>query len=103
MACEKVQPAGTYNQPLMSQPETLQNFVGGRWIPSQTTEFVNVHNPALGTVIARTPLSTRADLDSAVQTAAKAFPAWRDTPVVLRARSMFKLVNLLERHFDEIA
>ena len=103
MVCEKVQPAGTYNQPLMSQPETLQNFVGGRWIPSQTTEFVNVHNPALGTVIARTPLSTRADLDSAVQAAAKAFPAWRDTPVVLRARSMFKLVNLLEQHFDEIA
>ena len=89
----------------MSTPsvETLHNFIGGRWIPSQAAEFVNVHNPALGRVIARTPLSTRADLDGAVQAAAKAFPAWRDTPVVLRARSMFKLVHLLEQHFDEIA
>lgn len=87
----------------MSQPEPLQNFVGGKWIPSQATEFVSVHNPALGKAIARTPLSTRADLDAAVQAAAKAFPAWRDTPVVIRARSMFKLVNLLEQHFDEIA
>jgi malonate-semialdehyde dehydrogenase (acetylating)/methylmalonate-semialdehyde dehydrogenase len=84
-------------------PETLHNFIGGKWTPSVATEFVNVHNPALGTVIARTPLSTRADLDAAVQAAAKAFPAWRDTPVVIRARSMFKLVNLLEQHFDEIA
>jgi len=83
--------------------ETLHNFVGGKWTASQATQFVDVHNPALGRVIARTPLSTRADLDAAVQAAAKAFPAWRDTPVVLRARSMFKLVNLLEQHFDDIA
>ena len=89
----------------MSTPsvETLHNFIGGKWIPSQAAAFVNVHNPALGKVIARTPLSTRADLDGAVQAAAKAFPTWRDTPVVLRARSMFKLVHLLEQHFDEIA
>jgi malonate-semialdehyde dehydrogenase (acetylating) / methylmalonate-semialdehyde dehydrogenase len=83
--------------------EVLQNYVGGRWVASQAREFVNVHNPALGAVIAKTPLSTRADLDAAVQAAAKAFPAWRDTPVVLRARAMFKFVALLEQHFEEIA
>src|SRR6266545_7559914 len=83
--------------------EVLDNYVGGKWIPAQAQEFVDVHNPAVGSVIARTPLSTRADLDAAVQAAAKAFPAWRDTPVVIRARSMFKLVNLLEQHFEELA
>src|SRR4051794_32092288 len=87
----------------MATPETLQNFVGGKWIPSQAKDFVDVHNPALGTVIAKTPLSTRADLDVAVQAAAKAFPGWRDTPVVQRARAMFKFVHLLEQHFEEIA
>ena len=83
--------------------EILQNYVGGKWTPSQAREFVNVHNPAVGSVIAKTPLSTRADLDAAVQAAAKAFPAWRDTPVVQRARTLFKFVNLLEQHYDEIA
>jgi malonate-semialdehyde dehydrogenase (acetylating)/methylmalonate-semialdehyde dehydrogenase len=87
----------------MATPETLQNFVNGKWVSSQATEFVNVHNPALGIVIAKTPLSTRADLDAAVQAAAKAHPAWRDTPVVVRARSMFKLVSLLEQHAEELA
>ena len=87
----------------MSTPEVLQNYIGGAWTASQATDFVNVHNPALGAVIAKTPLSTRADLDAAVQAAAKAFPAWRDTPVVQRARAMFKFVNLLEQHFEELA
>jgi malonate-semialdehyde dehydrogenase (acetylating)/methylmalonate-semialdehyde dehydrogenase len=87
----------------MSNTEILQNFVGGTWTASRTSEFVNVHNPALGTVIAKTPLSTRADLDAAVQAAAKAFPGWRDTPVVQRARAMFRFAHLLEQHFEEIA
>src|SRR6476646_1034816 len=83
--------------------ETLQNYVGGRWVSSQAADFVNVHNPATGKVIARAPLSTRADLDAAVQAAAKAFPGWRDTPVVQRARAMFRFVALLEQHFEELA
>jgi malonate-semialdehyde dehydrogenase (acetylating)/methylmalonate-semialdehyde dehydrogenase len=87
----------------MSTTETLQNYIGGTWTRSQAGDFVNVHNPALGTVIARTPLSTRADLDAAVQAAARAFPGWRDTPVVQRARAMFRFVHLLEQHFEELA
>jgi malonate-semialdehyde dehydrogenase (acetylating)/methylmalonate-semialdehyde dehydrogenase len=87
----------------MSNTEILQNFVGGTWTASRTSEFVNVHNPALGTVIAKTPLSTRADLDAAVQAAVKAFPGWRDTPVVQRARAMFRFAHLLEQNFEEIA
>jgi len=87
----------------MSTIEILQNYVGGRWTSSSATGFVDVHNPALGAVIARTPLSTRADLDAAVQAAAAAFPAWRDTPVVQRARAMIRFTHLLETHFEELA
>src|SRR5438093_3994521 len=83
--------------------EVLQNYVGGKWISAQAKEYVDVHNPAVGAVIAKTPLSTRADLDAAVQAATKAFPAWRDTPVVQRARAMFRFVQLLEQHAEEIA
>jgi len=83
--------------------EVLENYVGGRWIRSQATDVVNVHNPARGEVIAKTPLSTRADLDAAVAAATRAFPTWRDTPVVVRARAMFRFVELLEEHFEELA
>ena len=85
------------------QPEILTNFVDGRWIPSSATEFLDVHNPAHGTVIARTPLSTARDVDAAVAAASKAFAGWSETPPVVRARTMFTFKALLEDHFDELA
>jgi malonate-semialdehyde dehydrogenase (acetylating)/methylmalonate-semialdehyde dehydrogenase len=90
---------GPYNVDM----DTLQNFISGRWRRSSGTDALDVHNPARGTVIARTPLSTRADVQAAVEAATLAFPAWRETPAVVRARSMFTFRALLEQHTDEIA
>ena len=39
---------------------TLDNFIGGRWVKAQATDFFDVHNPAVGDIIGRTPLSTAA-------------------------------------------
>jgi malonate-semialdehyde dehydrogenase (acetylating) / methylmalonate-semialdehyde dehydrogenase len=83
--------------------DVLQNLVGGKWVTPQAREYGNVHNPATGRVIARVPFSTAADVDAAVQAATRAFPAWRDTPVVLRARVLFRFAALLEQHFEELA
>lgn len=86
-----------------SSPEILRNFVGGRWVESRSRALFDVHNPARGEVIAKTPLSTAEDLDAAVAAAKKAFPAWRDTPPAVRARALFKFKQLLEDHFEELA
>src|SRR5262249_51234017 len=83
--------------------EALRNSVGGHWVESHARAFLDVRNPARGEVIARTPLSTGRDVDAAVAAAAKAFPAWRDTPPVVRARALFKFKNQLEDHFEELA
>jgi malonate-semialdehyde dehydrogenase (acetylating)/methylmalonate-semialdehyde dehydrogenase len=83
--------------------EIVPHFIGGRWVTSAAAEFVPVHNPALGRVIARTPLAPRSDVDAAVQAAARAFPEWSATPPVVRARAMFTFKQLLETHFEEIA
>src|SRR5207244_5703104 len=82
---------------------TLDNFIGGRWIKASTTDFFDVHSPAVGSVIGRTPLSTAADVHAAVRAATQAFPAWRDTPVNARAQVLYKFKALLEQHFDELA
>ena len=81
----------------------LQNYVGGGWHRSSATEYVDVLNPATAEVLARTPLSTNADVDAAVQAAADAFPAWRRTPPGERVRHLFTLRNLLVEHIDEIS
>src|SRR6185436_10929320 len=87
----------------MAEPTVLSNFINGRWAPSSATDFVEVHNPARGVVIARTPLSTGGDVDAAVRAASAAFPGWSETPPVVRARSMFAFKQLLEDHFEELA
>ena len=86
-----------------SDVQILDNFIGGRWVNAQTTEFFDVHNPAVGDVIGRTPLSTGADVDAAVRAATDAFPAWRDTPVNARAQVLYRFKALLEENFEEMA
>jgi len=83
--------------------EVLSNFIGGSWVPSTGHETLDVHNPARGVVIARTPMSTGRDVDAAVQAAARAYPEWSETPPVVRARAMFAFKAKLEAHFEELA
>jgi len=83
--------------------EPLPNYIGGRWEPSAGRDTLDVHNPALGTVIARTPMSTRIDVDAAVAAASAAFPGWSETPPAARARAMFRFRALLEENAEELA
>jgi malonate-semialdehyde dehydrogenase (acetylating) / methylmalonate-semialdehyde dehydrogenase len=81
----------------------LQNYISGSWTKSSASEFFNVTNPASGELIARTPVSTKADVEAAVQAAAAAFPAWRRTPAGERIQYLFKLKFLLEENIDELS
>src|SRR6478735_8944293 len=86
-----------------SDVRTLDNFIAGRWVKARANDFFDVHNPAVGDIIGRTPLSTADDVDDAVKAAAAAFPGWRDTPVNARAQFLYKFKQLCEQHFDELA
>jgi malonate-semialdehyde dehydrogenase (acetylating)/methylmalonate-semialdehyde dehydrogenase len=66
-------------------------------------DFAEVVNPATAEVIAQAPLSRSSDVDRAVQAAAKALPSWRRVPPTERIQFLFKLKDLLEQHFEEIA
>jgi len=82
---------------------TLDNFIGGHWVKARTTDFFDVHNPAVGDLIGRTPLSTADDVEAAVQAGTAAFPAWRDTPVNARAQVLYRFKAQLEQQFEELA
>lgn len=83
--------------------EKVKLFINGEWVDSSATETASVFNPSDGTQIAVTPLCGEAEVNRAVDAAAKAFPEWANTPAVDRARVMFRLVNLMESHFEELA
>ncbi len=81
----------------------LKNYVGGEWVKSESGEAQDVMNPATQNVIARVPMSTRDEVNAAVRAAKEAFPDWRRTPPLTRARCLFRLKNLLEEHFEELS
>lgn len=82
---------------------TLSNYVNGEFRQSNSKDFLEVLNPATEEVLGKVPLSSAQELDEAVQAAHNAFPAWRRTPPVERAKYLFKFKNLVEENFDEIA
>ncbi|MEM7343099.1 MAG: CoA-acylating methylmalonate-semialdehyde dehydrogenase [Chloroflexota bacterium] len=87
----------------MTIPSQLNNYINGEWRPSAASAYLEVTNPATQEPLAQVPLSPAADVDLAVQAAAAALPAWRNTPPGDRIQSLFKLKALLEEHFDDIA
>jgi len=82
---------------------TLLNFIGGEWTASNAAEHALVYNPASAEVLANTPMSPASEVAGAVEAAARAFPAWRRTPLTERIQPLFKLKTLLEEKFDELA
>ena len=85
-----------------SAVKTCELLVGGKWVSSKATEFSNVFNPSTGELIARVPMCKSDEVDMVVKEAQKAFPSWNDTPIVERARVMYRFKGLLEKHYDEI-
>ena len=81
---------------------TLRNYVGGEWVESEG-EVTDVVNPATCKVIAKVPISTRDEINAAVEVAKEAYPDWRRTPPLARARCLFRLKQLMEEHFEELS
>ncbi|WP_029266397.1 CoA-acylating methylmalonate-semialdehyde dehydrogenase [Virgibacillus alimentarius] len=83
--------------------QKLKNFVGGKWMDSNTQQYQDVPNPATEKILAQVPISTLEDLDNAVGAAKEAFKTWSKTPVPKRARILFKYQQLLVENHEELA
>src|SRR5256885_12897007 len=75
-------------------------FIGGEWREISGVDRTPVFNPSRGEVIAEVPACTKEHVDLAVEAAADAFPKWRDTTPVERARLFFCYRQLFEENFD---
>jgi malonate-semialdehyde dehydrogenase (acetylating)/methylmalonate-semialdehyde dehydrogenase len=78
-------------------------LTGGKWVDVSSQRAGDVFNPSTGQVIARVPFATAEQTGQVVEAAAAALPAWGETPVVERARLMFRFRALLEKNFEELA
>ncbi len=82
---------------------TARNYVGGEWVEPAGAPLADVLNPAMARPIARVVLSDTAEVDRAIGVAQGAYPSWRATPPVERARYLFRLKELMEASSEELA
>jgi len=83
--------------------EKLHFWINGQRVQSPGSRMGEVFNPATGELIRQVPLADRTDVDAAVAAAKEAFPAWRDTTPLRRARILTRFRELMEQHRDELA
>jgi malonate-semialdehyde dehydrogenase (acetylating)/methylmalonate-semialdehyde dehydrogenase len=80
---------------------TLGHLIDGK-IVLEGTRSQNIFNPATGEVSGQLDMASRTTVEQAISAAQSAFPQWRNTPPVKRARVMFRFKELLEKNADTI-
>nr|WP_295785050.1 CoA-acylating methylmalonate-semialdehyde dehydrogenase [Rhodoferax sp.] len=87
----------------MSQLPTIGHLIDGKLTDGNANaRSQSVYNPATGKAEKRLLLADKTTVEQAIRSAQAAFPAWRNTPPLKRARVMGNLKGLLEKHADEI-
>src|SRR2546425_888872 len=91
----------------MNKPAELKLDIVPVWINGKALvpsgRFGEVYNPATGQVTKKVVFSDASLVDAAVKAASAAFPEWRDTPALRRARVMQKFLDLLNKNQKALA
>ena len=74
----------------------LLNFIGGQWIEDSSLQTIPVMNPANGEQLGTVPLSTKSQIDLAVQKAKEAQKKWALIPAPKRADYLYDIAFKLK-------
>lgn len=80
----------------------VKNFIDGQYQPNEANTL-DVYSPLDGSVISKVPLSSKLELDQAVNAAKKAFHEWSKTPIKERVQVMYRYKSLIEKNINELA
>ncbi|HWW47930.1 MAG TPA: CoA-acylating methylmalonate-semialdehyde dehydrogenase [Xanthobacteraceae bacterium] len=83
--------------------DDVGQFIDGKVTFSASAPRQAVYNPTTGAVARQLVLAEPSEIDAAVASARRAFPAWADLPPIRRARVMNKFLQLMNEHTDELA
>jgi betaine-aldehyde dehydrogenase len=84
-------------------PEHRDAFYGGAWHKPKAGRYADAINPGTGGSLGPVADCGADDIDAAVGAAKSAFPGWRDTPPLERARLLKRIANVLREHAEELA
>src|SRR5258708_35553184 len=78
-------------------------YINGELVDARSGKTMDVKNPSTGTVVDSVPRGGVADVDAAVEAAAKAFPAWAAMPPTKRAPILHAAAEKVKAAVPEIA
>ncbi len=81
----------------------LKNFIGGKWIESDSLQKVPIMNPANGESLGEVPLSTKSEVESAVSAAKAAQKKWALIPAPKRAEYLYEIGFKLKEKKEYLA
>ncbi len=87
----------------IQEPQDTPYFIDNKFLKSEATQWIYLHDPATNNLVTRVPQSTDAELNAAVESAKKAFPAWKATSIISRQQIMFKFTQLIRENWDRLA
>ncbi|HSK56311.1 MAG TPA: CoA-acylating methylmalonate-semialdehyde dehydrogenase [Jiangellales bacterium] len=82
---------------------TIEHWIDGRTTSGASTRHSPVYNPAKGEQQAQVVLATKGDVDTAVASAAKAFEAWSQASLSMRAKTLFAFRELVNARAKDLA
>src|SRR5215470_13371645 len=78
-------------------------YVDGAWIEARAGAAIDVDNPATGDIIGSVPRLGRAETRTAIEAAARAFPAWRRKTAKERAVVLRRWFDLMMANQEDLA
>jgi malonate-semialdehyde dehydrogenase (acetylating)/methylmalonate-semialdehyde dehydrogenase len=81
----------------------LVHFIGGKSVTGTSGRFADVYDPNTGSVQAKAPLATNAEVEAAIADAAAAQPGWAATNPQRRARVLMKFLDLINQNMEPLA
>jgi malonate-semialdehyde dehydrogenase (acetylating) / methylmalonate-semialdehyde dehydrogenase len=81
----------------------IGHFIGGKEVKGASGRTGDVFNPNTGEVQAKVAFASKSEVEQAIANAEQAFPGWAATNPQRRARVMFKFLELIQAHYDDLA
>lgn len=83
--------------------ELIRNYINGELVDAENGQSFDNYDPSRGAIYSQIPDSNKADVQSAVNAATIAFPAWSATSRDDRSGILLKIADLIDANHDRLA
>jgi len=83
--------------------QVVDNYIDGAFVPPVGNEYMDVQNPADGSLIAKVALSGAQDVETAIQSASTALKGWSKMTMKARVGIMLKFHSLINENAKALA